>query len=119
SRNPPDATVRFYQNVLTEVMGLCPGRWIHIGGDEAPKTQWQASSLAQARIRELGLKNEDELQSWVTHRMDEFLTAHGRRLVGWGEILEGGLAPNAVGMSWRGGGRGIAAGPGGPGGGGA
>ena len=107
--NPGDATVRFYQNVLTEVMGLFPGRWIHIGGDEAPKTQWQASSLAQARIRELGLKNEDELQSWFTHRMDEFLTAHGRRLVGWDEILEGGLAPNAVVMSWRGVDGGIAA----------
>src|SRR6266567_465889 len=107
--NPGDATVRFYQNVLTEVMGLFPGRWIHIGGDEAPKAQWQASSLAQARIRELGLKNEDELQSWFTHRMDEFLTAHGRRLVGWDEILEGGLAPNAVVMSWRGVDGGIAA----------
>jgi hexosaminidase len=107
--NPGDATVRFYQNVLTEVMGLFPGRWIHIGGDEAPKTQWIASPLAQARIRELGLKNEDELQSWFTHRMDEFLTAHGRRLVGWDEILEGGLAPNAVVMSWRGVDGGIAA----------
>jgi len=107
--NPGDGTVRFYQNVLTEVMGLFPGRWIHIGGDEAPKTQWIASPLAQARIRELGLKNEDELQSWFTHRMDEFLTAHGRRLVGWDEILEGGLAPNAVVMSWRGVDGGIAA----------
>src|SRR2546423_1657682 len=100
--NPGDATVRFYQNVLTEVMALFPGRWIHIGGDEAPKTQWKASPLAQARIRELGLKDEDELQSWVTRRMDEVLTAHGRTLVGWDEILQGGLAPNAVVMSWRG-----------------
>ncbi|HLB82461.1 MAG TPA: beta-N-acetylhexosaminidase [Gemmatimonadales bacterium] len=100
--NPGDATVRFYQNVLTEVMALFPGRWIHIGGDEAPKTQWKASPLAQARIRELGLKDEDELQSWFTRRMDEFLTAHGRTLVGWDEILQGGLAPNAVVMSWRG-----------------
>src|SRR5438067_3303539 len=107
--NPGDATIRFEQNVLTEVMALFPGRWIHVGGDEAPKTQWIASPLAQARIRELGLKNEDELQSWFTHRMDEFLTAHGRRLVGWDEILEGGLAPNAVVMSWRGVDGGIAA----------
>ena len=107
--NPGDATVRFYQNVLTEVMALFPGRWIHIGGDEAPKTQWKASPLAQARIRELGLKDEDELQSWFTHRMDEFLTAHGRTLVGWDEILQGGLAPNAVVMSWRGVDGGIAA----------
>src|SRR2546422_9769317 len=100
--NPGDPTIQFEQNVLTEVMALFPGRWIHIGGDEAPKTQWKASPLAQARIRELGLKDEDELQSWFTHRLDEFLTAHGRRLVGWDEILEGGLAPNAVVMSWRG-----------------
>src|SRR5439155_123513 len=107
--NPGDATIRFEQNVLTEVMALFPGRWIHVGGDEAPKTQWKASPLAQARIRELGLKDEDELQSYFTRRMDEFLTAHGRSLVGWDEILEGGLAPNAVVMSWRGIDGGIAA----------
>src|SRR5881392_2421479 len=107
--NPGDATIQFEQNVLTEVMALFPGRWIHIGGDEAPKTQWKASPLAQARMRQLGLKSEDELQSWFTRRMDEFLTAHGRRLVGWDEILEGGLAPNAVVMSWRGVDGGIAA----------
>ena len=107
--NPGDATIRFEQNVLTEVMALFPGRWIHVGGDEAPKTQWKASPLAQARIRELSLKDEDELQSYFTRRMDEFLTAHGRSLVGWDEILEGGLAPNAVVMSWRGIDGGIAA----------
>jgi len=100
--NPSDATIQFEQNVLSEVMGLFPGRWIHVGGDEAPKTQWKASPLAQGRIRDLGLKDEDELQSWFTRRMDEFLTAHGRTLVGWDEILQGGLAPNAVVMSWRG-----------------
>jgi len=100
--NPGEPTIRFYQNVLTEVMALFPGRWIHIGGDEAPKAQWKASSLAQQRIRELGLKDEDELQSWFTRRMDEFLTAHGRSLIGWDEILQGGLAPNATVMSWRG-----------------
>jgi hexosaminidase len=107
--NPGDATVQFQQNVLTEVMALFPGRWIHVGGDEVPKTQWQASSLAQGRIRELGLKDEHELQSWFIRRMDQFLTAHGRTLVGWDEILEGGLAPNAVVMSWRGMDGGIAA----------
>src|SRR5256886_4053149 len=107
--NPSDATIQFEQNVLTEVMALFPDRWIHVGGDEAPKTQWKASPLAQTRIRELGLKSEDELQSWFTRRIDEFLTAHGRRLVGWDEILEGGLAPNAVVMSWRGVDGGIAA----------
>jgi len=107
--NPEEATIRFYQNVLTEVIGLFPGRWIHVGGDEAVKTQWQASPRVQARIRELGLKDEHELQSWFIRRMDEFLTAHGRALVGWDEILEGGLAPNAVVMSWRGADGGIAA----------
>lgn len=107
--NPGEPTIRFYQNVLTEVMALFPGHWIHIGGDEAPKAQWKASPLAQARIRELGLKDEDELQSYFTRRMDEFLTAHGRSLVGWDEILQGGLAPNATVMSWRGTDGGIAA----------
>ena len=107
--NPSDATIRFEQQVLTEVMALFPGRWIHVGGDEAPKAQWKASPLAQARIHELGLKDEDELQSYFTRRMDEFLTAHGRTLIGWDEILEGGLAPNAVVMSWRGIDGGIAA----------
>ncbi len=107
--NPSDATIQFEQNVLTEVMGLFPGHWIHTGGDEAPKAQWKASPLAQGRIRELGLKDENELQGYFTRRMDEFLTAHGRSLIGWDEILEGGLAPNAVVMSWRGIGGGIAA----------
>ncbi len=100
--NPSDSTVAFMKDVLTEVMTLFPGLYIHIGGDEAPKTQWKASPLAQARMRALGLKNEDELQSWFTRQMDAFLTAHGRRLVGWDEILEGGIAPNAIIMSWRG-----------------
>jgi hexosaminidase len=100
--NPGEPTIRFFQNVLTEVMGLFPGRWIHVGGDEADKRQWKVSPLAQTRIRELGLKDEEALQGYFTRRMDEFLTAHGRRLVGWDEILEGGLAPNAVVMSWRG-----------------
>jgi len=107
--NPGEQTIRFYQNVLTEVMGLFPGHWIHIGGDEAPKAQWKTSPLAQERIHELGLKDEDELQSWFTRRMDEFLTAHGRSLIGWDEILQGGLAPNATVMSWRGTEGGIAA----------
>src|SRR3989442_6647620 len=107
--NPEDATIRFYQNVLTEVIGLFPGRWIHVGGDEAVKTQWQASPRAQARIRELGLKDEHELESWFIRRMDEFLTSRGRSLVGWVEILEGGLAPNAGAMTWGGAEAGIVA----------
>jgi len=107
--NPGDATIAFEQNVLTEVMRLFPGLWIHTGGDEAPKAQWKANPLAQARIRELGLKDEEALQGYFTRRMDEFLTSHGRRLIGWDEILEGGLAPNATVMSWRGTEGGIAA----------
>jgi hexosaminidase len=107
--NPEDATIRFLQDVLTEVLTLFPGRYIHIGGDEAVKDQWQASLRAQARIRELGLKDEHELQSWFIRQMDAFLTARGRSLVGWDEILEGGLAPNATVMSWRGMEGGIAA----------
>ncbi|MDB4876578.1 MAG: beta-N-acetylglucosaminidase [Gemmatimonadetes bacterium] len=100
--NPSDSTIAFMQDVLTEVMALFPSEFIHIGGDEAPKTEWKASPRAQARMKELGLSNENELQSWFTTKMDVFLASHGRRLVGWDEILEGGLAPNAVVMSWRG-----------------
>jgi hexosaminidase len=107
--NPEESTIGFMQDVLTEVLALFPGRYVHIGGDEAVKVEWQASPRAQARIRELGLKDEHELQSYFIRRMDEFLTSHGRSLVGWDEILEGGLAPNAVVMSWRGTDGGIAA----------
>src|SRR6266566_2296507 len=107
--NPGDATIQFEENVSTEFTGLCHGRCESNGRDTAPKTQWKASPLAQTRIRELGLKSEDELQSWFTRRMDEFLTAHGRSLIGWDEILQGGLAPNATVMSWRGVDGGIAA----------
>ena len=107
--NADDATISFMQDVLTEVMALFPGPYIHIGGDEADKTFWKASGLIQARIKQLGLKDEHELQSWFIRQMDGFLTAHGRRLVGWDEILEGGLAENATVMSWRGVAGGIAA----------
>ncbi len=107
--NADDATIAFMQDVLTEVMALFPSPYIHIGGDEADKTFWKSSGLIQARIKELGLKDEHELQSWFIRQMDTFLTAHGRRLVGWDEILEGGLAENATVMSWRGVAGGIAA----------
>jgi hexosaminidase len=107
--NPEDATIAFLQDVLTEVLELFPGRYIHIGGDEAIKDQWEASPRAQARIKQLGVKDEHELQSWFIHQMDAFLSARGRALVGWDEILEGGLAPNATVMSWRGMEGGIAA----------
>ncbi len=107
--NPEDATIEFMQNVLTEVLALFPGPYIHVGGDEAVKDQWEASPRAQERIRELGLADAHELQSWFIRQMDVFLSARGRSLVGWDEILEGGLAANAVVMSWRGVDGGIAA----------
>jgi hexosaminidase len=107
--NPSDSTVAFMKDVLTEVMELFPGPYIHVGGDEAAKRQWKSTAAVQARIRALGLRNEEELQSWFIRQMDDFLKARGRRMVGWDEILEGGLAPNAVVMSWRGTSGGIAA----------
>jgi hexosaminidase len=100
--NAEPPTIQFMQNVLKEVMAIFPGRYIHIGGDEADKTKWKASERIQARIKELGLEDEHELQSWFIRQMDAFLVSHKRRLVGWDEILEGGLAENAVVMSWRG-----------------
>jgi hexosaminidase len=100
--NADETTVSFMQDVLTEVMALFPSPFIHVGGDEADKALWKTSPRIQDRIRELGLKDEHELQSWFIRRMDAFLTQHGRRLVGWDEILEGGLAPGATVMSWRG-----------------
>ena len=104
--NADEATIVFLQNVLAEVLDLFPGPFIHVGGDECPKVQWKASSAAQARMKELGLVNEEELQSYFIRRMDQFLTAHGRRLIGWDKILEGGLALGATVMSWHGRGRG-------------
>jgi hexosaminidase len=100
--NAEPSTIRFLQNVLTEVLAIFPSRYIHIGGDEADKAKWKASAAVQARIKELGLKDEHELQSWFIRQMDVFLASKGRRLIGWDEILEGGLAENAVVMSWRG-----------------
>ena len=88
---------------------MFPSKFIHIGGDEAPKTQWEKSAQAQALIKERGLKGEHELQSWFIKQMDTFLAERGRRLIGWDEILEGGLAPGATVMSWRGEKGGIAA----------
>jgi hexosaminidase len=107
--NVEDSTIRFLQDVLTEVMSLFPSRFIHIGGDEVPKRQWHDSAEAQELMTRRGLKDEQELQSWFIHQMDDFLTAHGRRLIGWDEILEGGLASGATVMSWRGEAGGIAA----------
>src|SRR5256712_2892011 len=104
-----DRVFEFLADVLDEVLGLFPSRFIHIGGDEVPKKEWRESPRAQERMRSLGLSHEDELQSWFIKRIDAWLAARGRRLVGWDEILEGGLAPGATVMSWRGEDGGIAA----------
>lgn len=106
---PTDNTLRFYEGVFEEVLELFPSAFVHVGGDECPKDQWKQSPTAQARIRELGLKDEDELQSWFIRHFDRWLGERGRRLIGWDEILEGGLAPGAAVSSWRGYAGGIAA----------
>ena len=97
-----EETIVFMQDILSEVLELFPSKYIHIGGDEAPKTRWKACDKCQAVIRENELHDEHELQSYFIRRMDEFLTGKGRKLIGWDEILEGGLSPNAAVMSWRG-----------------
>ena len=104
-----DNVLRFFENVLEEVLDLFPSKFIHVGGDEVPKTEWKASPEAQARMRAEGLKDADELQSWFIRHFDGWLGKRGRRLVGWDEILEGGLAPGATVMSWRGEEGGVAA----------
>lgn len=106
---PTPYTFHFYQEVLTEVMALFPSHYIHIGGDEAPKRTWNASAFCRALMKQLHLKDADELQSYFVNHMEEFLNAHGRDIIGWDEILQGGLAPNATVMSWRGEEGGIAA----------
>jgi len=100
--NTDDATFAALDDVLNEVMDIFPSTFIHIGGDEALKDQWKANPKIQAKIKELGLKDEHELQSWFIQRVGKTLERRGRRLIGWDEILEGGLAPNATVMSWRG-----------------
>ncbi len=92
----------FLKDVLTEVMELFPSEIIHIGGDECPKDRWKACPKCQQRIKDEGLKDEHELQSYFITRIEKFLNSKGRRIIGWDEILEGGLAPNATVMSWRG-----------------
>jgi hexosaminidase len=99
---PSNYTFNFLENVLTEVMQLFPSKYIHIGGDEAPKYAWKHSPLAQRVMKREGLKNEDQLQSYFIKRIAKFLNKHGRYIIGWDEILEGGLAPNAVVESWHG-----------------
>jgi len=97
-----DSVFTFYQDVLTEIMEIFPSTYIHIGGDEAPKVRWESCPKCQARIKAEGLKNETELQSYFIKRIEKFLISKNRRLIGWDEILEGGLAPEATVMAWRG-----------------
>jgi hexosaminidase len=98
-----DETFVFLQNVLAEVCQVFPGKYIHIGGDEVPKDNWKKCPRCQARIKQEGLKNEHELQSYFIRRIEKFINARGRTLIGWSEIREGGLAQNAVVMDWIGG----------------
>jgi hexosaminidase len=100
--NVEESTFGFLEDVMTEVLALFPSTYIHVGGDEAVKDQWKASPRVQARMRELGVENEARLQGYFIRRMEKFLDAHGRRLIGWDEILEGGLGPKSTVMSWRG-----------------
>lgn len=99
---PKEETFAFLEDVLGEVMELFPAPYIHVGGDEAPKARWIESPVAQAAIRREGLADEAELQSWFLRRIEAFVRERGRRIVGWDEILEGGLPPDAIVMSWRG-----------------
>lgn len=104
-----DSVFALLQDVLTEVMDLFPSEYIHIGGDECPKERWTACAKCQRRMKTEGLKDEHELQSWFIQRIERFVNSKGRRIIGWDEILEGGLAPNAAVMSWRGTEGGVAA----------
>lgn len=100
--NPSEYTFTFLQNVLDEVMALFPSKYIHIGGDECPKDAWKRSAFCQQLIQEKGLKDEHGLQSYFIGRIEKYLNSKGRNIIGWDEILEGGLAPKATVMSWRG-----------------
>ncbi|WP_329444882.1 beta-N-acetylhexosaminidase [Streptomyces sp. NBC_01426] len=109
---PTEDVLWFYEGVFEELLELFPAEvspFVHVGGDECPKAQWRASRAAQARIRELGVDGEDGLQAWFIRHFDGWLAERGRRLIGWDEILEGGLAPGAAVSSWRGYAGGIAA----------
>jgi hexosaminidase len=97
-----EETFRFIDDVIAEVAALFPGEYIHVGGDECPKDRWKKCPLCQKRIKDEGLQNEQELQSYFMHRVQKMVASHGKKMIGWDEILEGGLAPSATVMSWRG-----------------
>ncbi len=100
--NTEESTFEFLENVLEEVIELFPANYVHVGGDEAVKDQWEASTRVQARMKEVGAGNENEMQAHLIKRLEKYLEQHDRRLIGWDEILEGGLPPEATVMSWRG-----------------
>ena len=106
---PKEETFHFIEDVLTEVAALFPGPYIHVGGDEVPKTRWRASPIAQEVMRRENLADPAALQSWFIRRVEQMVIARGKKMIGWDEILEGGLAPEATVMSWRGSAGGIAA----------
>ncbi len=97
-----EESFKFLEDVLSEVFEIFPSKYIHIGGDECPKEQWSKCPVCQQNIKKMGLKDEYELQSYFINRMEKFVNSHGRQIIGWDEILEGGIAPNAIVMSWRG-----------------
>ncbi len=97
-----DSTFAFLQDVLDEIIPLFPSSYIHVGGDECPKANWKRCPRCQARMQKEGLKDEHALQSYFIQRMEKYINSKGKKLIGWDEILEGGLAPNAIVMSWRG-----------------
>ena len=99
---PKESTFKFLEDVIDEVVALFPGKYIHIGGDEAPKINWEKCENCQILIKKEGLKDEHELQSYFITRMEKYINSKGKQIIGWDEILEGGLAPNATVMSWRG-----------------
>ena len=106
---PTDTVFRFFQDVMDEVCAFFPGRYIHIGGDEAPKAQWKSSPLAQAVMKQNNLKNEEELQHYFMHRVEKYLNSKGKTAIGWGEVVKGGLSDSIVVMSWLSKGAGIKA----------
>jgi hexosaminidase len=99
---PSEATITFFENVLAEVSQLFPGRYVHIGGDEAPKTRWKESPLVQEIMKKEGFTDVEQVQGWFNRRIEKYLAGKGKKLIGWDEILEGGISPDATVMSWRG-----------------
>ncbi|UOQ69859.1 beta-N-acetylhexosaminidase [Hymenobacter volaticus] len=99
---PTEPTFQFFENVLTEVSALFPGKYIHIGGDEAPKARWKESAAVQEIMKREGFTDVEKVQGWFNRRIEKFLEGKGKKLIGWDEILEGGIAPSATVMSWRG-----------------